>query len=64
METTGRASQGDGSGGIGMAESTERFAGKTPEEITAELARFLQETLERERQAKAHRTLRKMGEDA
>jgi hypothetical protein len=34
-----------------MAESTERFAGKTPAEIKEELARFLQETLERDLEA-------------
>jgi hypothetical protein len=34
-----------------MAESMERFAGKTPEEIKDELARFLRETLERDLQA-------------
>jgi hypothetical protein len=34
-----------------MAESTERFEGKTPEEIKEELARFLQETLERDLEA-------------
>jgi hypothetical protein len=34
-----------------MAERTERFEGKTPDEIKAALARLLQETLERDVQA-------------
>ena len=63
MVTMDRAHWGDGSGGIDMAESTEQFAGKTPEEITAALTRFLQETLERDRHAHAHGRLRTVVED-
>ena len=33
-----------------MAESTERFEGKTPEEMKEELQRIIQETLERDLQ--------------
>ena len=63
MVTMDRANWGDGSGGIDMAESTERFAGNTAKEITTELVRFLQETLERDRRMNAHGLLQNVLKD-
>jgi len=40
-----------------MAESTERFEGKTPDEIKEELSRLLKETVERDLEAAGNRDL-------